>query len=129
MTRARWADLVDSDSEPEAPTPAARAMHAYFEGEGRRQVGSSFDGCTGVVWLRPFRRPRPYADKCVQTSNEQIVPPNLNMAGLSACFFARSDLSQIAMRERQTEMDRVEREKNWKREKWTAMQGERDAGL
>ena len=72
MTRARWADLVDSDSEPEA-TPTAQAMHAYFAGEGRRQVGSSVDECTGVVWLRPFRRPRWYVDRCVQTPNMQIV--------------------------------------------------------
>jgi len=78
MTRARWADLVDSDSEPEAPTPTAQAMHAYFAGEGQRQVGSSFDECTGVVWLRPFRLKRWYADKCVQTPNVQIVPPKQN---------------------------------------------------
>ena len=75
MTRARWADLVDSDSEPEAPTPAAQAMHAYFAGEGQRQVVSSFDESKGVVWLRLFREKRWYVDRCVQTPTTQIVHP------------------------------------------------------
>jgi hypothetical protein len=45
------------------PTPSAQALKAWLAADGRLQVGSVFDDRCGVVWLRPLRGGRWYADR------------------------------------------------------------------
>lgn len=57
LIRSFWAD------KGLPPTPSAEAMKAYLDGPGRRQVGSRFDPLSGVIWMRPLKGGRWYADR------------------------------------------------------------------
>jgi len=51
------------------PTPSARALREYLSGPGQLQVGSFVCEQPGTIWLRPFRRPRWYVDRCWSASS------------------------------------------------------------